>query len=405
MRVIVIFCLLNISLAFGQKDTLRISPGQTAPPFIMQVKGSAIQGITMPYMKKIVLLHFWNNNEQSRHQNKQLKKLAQRYRNASYKNAEGFEVIAIAVQADKKSWQEAISRDTLNNFTHGIAPKGFDDEACKKYGVTSLPADFLINESGKVIAINPRMADIENMLDENKNFQPIIKDISGVLAQSSNKDDALKFSKIYLLNGYGDSLARALSNDKGAFTFYDVKLSQDFMLKVDNKTDINTSDPIALYSPENEFIMDGQTRDKGFVFYISARSSNKLVKKDTSMALYGEIDIIKNLVFGGNGRSLNAKDEKDLAPIVTRLQKNKSLKLELITHTDARLEKQAALDLTTEQAVLLKNYFEKKGISPSRISAIARGNTELRKRCDGTIDCREEDHKLNRRVEFLVYKD
>ena len=38
-----------------------------------------------------------------------------------------------------------------------------------------------------------------------------------------------------------------------------------------------------------------------------------------------------------------------------------------------------------------KSYFLKKGIPASRIKAVSKGNMELRKICEGTIDCREEE--------------
>ena len=33
------------------------------------------------------------------------------------------------------------------------------------------------------------------------------------------------------------------------------------------------------------------------------------------------------------------------------------------------------------------------------------GNSEPRKKCEGTEGCSESDHKLNRRVEFIMFKD
>ncbi len=67
-------------------------------------------------------------------------------------------------------------------------------------------------------------------------------------------------------------------------------------------------------------------------------------------------------------------------------------------------QEKAALDLTTKQAATVKNYLIKKGINQSRIKTEAKGRKEPRKECHADSDCKEEDHKMNRRVEFLVYK-
>lgn len=392
----------------GQNDTLLIKPGTKAPSFILSTQDNGIQSFTMPYMKRIVLLHFWSSSiRKTKPVNRFLTKLVERYRNAQYRSAEGFEVIAVAVQTDKNAWREAIVNDTLNAFTHGIASRGYSDDVCKKYGITSLPADVMIDDNGSIIAVNPSMTDIEEILDDRKNIQPVKKDITGTLAQSSNKSDVSKFIRLYLFNHYGDSIAKTITDIKGRFVFTDIKLNQDFTLKVDNKIDITTSDPIALYSPAGEFMMDGRTKDHGFLFYISARYSKKLTESDTvnpNTNSLGQLDIVKHLTFYTNGTGLTPKDEQELNPLIAKLIKDKTLNIEFITHTDARTDAAYAMELTTNQANAIKTYFAKKGIVAGRVRAIAKGNSDLRKICGGTIDCREEDHMLNRRVEFLIYK-
>lgn len=393
---------------FSQNDSLLLKPGSRAPSFILNLQENTIQSYTMPYMRRIILLHFWSSNvKKSRIANKHLNRLAERYKNSQYRSADGFEIIAVAVQTDKNAWKEAIATDTLTNFIHGIAIRGYSDEVCKKYGVTRLPTDLLIDDYGMVLAVNPKMTEIEMILDDRKNIQPIRKDVVGKLAQSSDKNESVKYIKLYLFNYYGDSIAKTTTNHKGEFTFSEIKLNQDFILKVDNKIDITTSDPIALYSPNGDFLMDGRTKDKGFTFYISARYSNKLIA-DTSNSIVnslGQIDVIKHLTFYTNGAGLTPKDEQELNSIIGMLQKDRAAHVEIATHTDARTDAAYAMELTTNQVNAIKSYFLKKGISAGRIKAIAKGNSELRKICESGSDCREEDHKINRRVEFLIYKN
>jgi outer membrane protein OmpA-like peptidoglycan-associated protein/thiol-disulfide isomerase/thioredoxin len=407
LRFVIILCFLFTNF-FSQEDTLLLKTGTKAPSFILTLQENSIQSFTMPYMKRIVLLHFWSSNvSKTREANKYLNRIAQRYKNAQYRSAEGFQIISVAVQTDRHAWANAISSDTLNNFTHGIALRGYNDEVCKKYGVNRIPTDILIDDNGMILAVNPSMTELEDLLDERKNIQPVLKNVVGVLAQSSDKTDVVKFIKLYLFNFYGDSVAKTITNMKGEFTFNDMKLNQDFILKVDNKTDITTSDPIALYTSKSEFIMDGRTKDNGFTFYISARISNKLTADTASSVVnsLGQIDVTKHLAFFTNGDGLTPKDEQELNSIIEMLQKDKSTLVEVTTHTDSRMDADYAMQLTTSQVNAIKNYLQKKGIQPHRIRAVAKGNSELRKICGGAIDCREEDHRLNRRVEFLIYKN
>jgi outer membrane protein OmpA-like peptidoglycan-associated protein len=407
-KILVLLTVLTIR-ANCQDSAVYLRTGDQAPFFIVNVQDNGIRSFTMPYMRRIVLLHFWSTESfTSRMQNKYLKRVTQKYRNQVYRNADGFDVIAIAVQSDKSSWKQVIEDDSLNLFIHGIALKGIEDATCKKYGIRAVPTDILVDATGKVIAIDPRAADIENILDEQKNNQPLRKDIRGILAQSSNSAEVLKYGRVFLLNDYGDTVARTITTDDGVFTFNNVKLNHELVVKVDNKIDINTTDPIALYGPNGTFMLDGRTKDEGFVFNMPTRLSNKLIVPDSSQPsadMPTEIDVIKNLTFNEDGTALTPRDEKELLPVLSLLQKNKLLNVEITAHTDARLDKEKALDLTAVQANTVKDFFEKKGVPVSRIQAVAKGNSELRKLCEGTVECREEDHRINRRVELLVYRN
>lgn len=406
-KKILLFLLLAVNLQ-AQQDTSLIRVGTKAPPFLLQLQENSLQSFAMPYMNRIVLLHFWSNSVPASSSKLQhLEKTAHNYRNTSFNMAEGFEVVCIAVQTDRKDWTDRIVRDSLNDMTHGIAIRGYKEEVCSRYGVKQLPATILIDEKGMVQSINPRIADIEAYLDYRRSTPPLKKDITGTLAQSSNKQEPIPYCKLYMFNSAGDSLQKTMTSDKGAFIFPDVKLNQDIVLKVDNKVDINTSDPIALYTSAGEFMMDGKTLSNGFVFSVPARYSNKFAAVDSSsmMNYLGQIDIIKHLTFYSNGEGLTPKDEQDLKFIIDVLRKNKDMKLELTTHTDARMDAGYARDLTGRQASAIQKYLEKKGVEHTRISTNSRGNSELRKICEGGVDCREEDHQMNRRVEFLLYRN
>jgi outer membrane protein OmpA-like peptidoglycan-associated protein len=408
MKRLTFIALLSGFLNSWSQGNVILKPGDEAPFFIVTVDDNSIRSFLMPYQKKLLLLHFWgSDNLTSRLYGKRVRNLFQKYRSAVYKNAEGFEVIAIAVQSDKNAWKKAIKEDTLATFIHGIAVKGLSDEACRRYGVFSLPTDILVDENGKVVVVDPKIAELEDILDDRKNIQPIRKDLDGLIAQSSNKNDVLKFTRVYLLNAYGDSLSKVRTTDKGMFHFTEVKLNHDLVMKVDNQLDFVTSDPMAIYTPAGEFLMDGKTAEGGFVFNIPVRITGKLTPHDTSKfnPLSGMLDVIKHLNFKNNGEALTPKDEEELSVIISTMQKNKSLKLEFVTHADARLDSAAAMDLTAKQANAVRKFVNAKGVPLYRITAIAKGNMELRKLCVNKADCGEEDHRLNRRVEFQVYTD
>ncbi len=391
----------------GSENILKI--GDKAPDFILTVGDNSIQSFIMPYMKRIILVHFWNkDNFTSQFYSKNLRQIYKRYRDATFSNAEGFEVICVAVQNDKTSWKEIVKSDSLGDFTNGIALKELNEDVCKKFNVKNLPTDILIDENGLIMSIDPRIVDLENLLDDKKNYQSVKRAVVGTFAESSDKKDVLKYSKIYLFNSYGDSVAKTITNGKGEFIFNDIKLNHDFILKVDNQSDIVTSDPLALYANNGDFLMDGRTRDGGFVFYIPTRLNYKLVRHDTSDFIHHEIeqiDVIKSLSFSNKGTELTPKDKEELSGIIAHLLKSKTLKLQFIVHGDIRLSAESAMELSVNEVNTLKNYLHSKGINQNRIKGVAMGKKEPRKFCEGSSDCTEEEFKLNRRIEFVVLKD
>jgi len=44
--------------------------------------------------------------------------------------------------------------------------------------------------------------------------------------------DVFKSGKLYLTDAYHDTIATTKSNAQGAFTFYDIKLTRDFIIKL-----------------------------------------------------------------------------------------------------------------------------------------------------------------------------
>jgi outer membrane protein OmpA-like peptidoglycan-associated protein len=174
---------------------------------------------------------------------------------------------------------------------------------------------------------------------------------------------------------------------------------------VDNQSDIITTDPDALYTSYGEFLMDGTTQGGGFTFYIPAHMTGKLVAHDTSRHSEIQLDVIKSLHFMNGGSTLAPHDEHELEVIVHNLQKSSHLKVEIDVHADTRTEPAEAMALSTKQANALQAFLRKKGVPENRITIIAKGNTEPRKKCSGTNDCSEADHLMNRRVEIILYKD
>lgn len=111
---------------------------------------------------KYVLLDFWASwCGPCREENPNVVKAYQTYKDKN------FTVLGVSLdQPGKKAdWLAAIEKDGLT-WTHLSDLKGWENAASKLYGVRGIPANFLIDPSGKIVAKNIRGEELQNKLAE-----------------------------------------------------------------------------------------------------------------------------------------------------------------------------------------------------------------------------------------------
>lgn len=79
--------------------------------------------------------------------------------------AKGFEIYSYSLDQDKQKWVNAIEKDGLN-WIHTSDLKGWKAEGSLKYNVNSIPASFLLDPEGNIIARDLRGEDLANKLAE-----------------------------------------------------------------------------------------------------------------------------------------------------------------------------------------------------------------------------------------------
>ncbi|WP_266362095.1 redoxin domain-containing protein [Tellurirhabdus rosea] len=77
----------------------------------------------------------------------------------------GFEIYGVSLDREKANWLAAIEKDGLT-WTHVSDLKFWQSEAAQLYGVNAIPATFLLDKDGKIIAKNLRGEALEKKLEE-----------------------------------------------------------------------------------------------------------------------------------------------------------------------------------------------------------------------------------------------
>jgi thiol-disulfide isomerase/thioredoxin len=121
------------------------------------------EGDTIPLSSlrgKYVLLDFWASwCGPCRKENPTLVSNYNKYK------SKGFEIYQVSLDKDKNAWLQAIKDDNLN-WTHVSDLKFWNSYPAKLYQVQSIPANFLLDPEGKIIASNLRGQALDNKLKE-----------------------------------------------------------------------------------------------------------------------------------------------------------------------------------------------------------------------------------------------
>ncbi len=110
---------------------------------------------------KVVLLDFWASwCGPCRKENPNVVRTYEKYKD------KGFTVFSVSLDNDMNAWKAAIKADNLSWSNHVSDLKGWQSEAAAIYKVNSIPATFLLDQNGVVIAKNLRGSSLEQKLLE-----------------------------------------------------------------------------------------------------------------------------------------------------------------------------------------------------------------------------------------------
>ena len=116
----------------------------------------------------------------------------------------------------------------------------------------------------------------------------------------------------------------------------------------------------------------------------------------------GDAVQMQNIYFDLNSAKLKKESVSEIDKLVTLLKKYPKIRMELSAHTDSRGESKYNLELSNARAQAVVDYIIGKGIHKSRLLAKGYGDTQPLNECKKGTSCSEDQHKLNRRVEFRI---
>ena len=80
-------------------------------------------------------------------------------------HTEGFQIVGYALDASQGAWSAAIEKDGANRWVHASDLQGDNAALFKQLRLTSIPANFILDENGKVLAKNVFGEDLVRFVD------------------------------------------------------------------------------------------------------------------------------------------------------------------------------------------------------------------------------------------------
>jgi peroxiredoxin len=137
-----------------------VAVGQKAPDFTLNDAEGKPVALYSKIGSKLLLIDFWAAwCRPCRQENPNVVKVYGEF------HKKGFDVVGVSLDHEKDAWIKAISDDKLT-WTHLSDLQFWNNAAAKLYAVNSIPANFLLDETGKIIGKNLRGKDLYDKVNE-----------------------------------------------------------------------------------------------------------------------------------------------------------------------------------------------------------------------------------------------
>lgn len=428
---LVVIFLFPVFVGFGQK---KLREGEKIPFAKVSVYSTddKKKDIDLPNGKtstdKFVLVLFFNTKQSLKQivdVNQKLEQILNRFQNNACKGASEIEYVTICAEENPEAWKKYLTDGNLNNSkfqgkkTNYLAKKGMKDEVLKAFCVDKFPSFFLVNPKGRLWL----ETDNAEALDEafrgicRTNPSASTADIAGKLLVGEKEKKPLIQQVVYLVNQKLDTLKSTITDAFGDFTFSKVDTTQNLSIHIGESEKIKSGPLVFLAKITGEIIAEFKRTPKGDFEYKILKAdvtilspleeSDDIILKYKKFEKSGSKNLLasENIYYELNKFAITLEGELVLDKVITILNANPKVNLEVTSHTDSRGEEAANLVLSQKRSNSVIEYLSSKGIDKGRLKAVGKGESAIKNRCGNGVECSDKEHEFNRRTEFNFSKN
>ena len=159
LKNILVVCL--VVFALSAKGQMQMQPNITDTRLDFALPSLKGDSIRLSSMKgKVFLLDFWASwCVPCRFSNKELVKLYSKYRD------KGFEILGVSLDDNRNAWKKAVNKDKIT-WLQINDDGGWKAISAAKWNINAIPASFLIDKDGNVVAFDPEKQELESKIKQ-----------------------------------------------------------------------------------------------------------------------------------------------------------------------------------------------------------------------------------------------
>ncbi len=143
--------------------------GKIAPNIILPDTGGDTLNLA-DLRGNLTLVSFWASwCRPCRHENKALADIYRQFKDKKFNDAHQFKIFSVSLDRNRDNWLNAIKNDGLIWNEHVSNLQGWNSPAADLYDVRAIPASFLLDKNGIIIAKNPKLDQLIEILKQLSN--------------------------------------------------------------------------------------------------------------------------------------------------------------------------------------------------------------------------------------------
>ncbi len=258
------------------------------------------------------------------------------------------------------------------------------------------------------------------LADLQVNEKDIRVDVLGMILKSGKNPDPITNLKINFTDANGGILQTCTTDNHGKFRFKNLPFDESHSFSIDEiETQLKEGEKLII-KDANGYTVIEFSRDASKFFRFKVLSSEqsgletdyiddpwlKVIDPEvtTSAAGVNNMVIKERVYFNSNEAIILPEAHRILDEVVNVMENVTEISIELSAHTDSKGSDESNLALSKRRAKAAVDYIVAQGIDPARITGIGYGESRLVNKCGNGVECTEEEHAQNRRLEFKIIK-